>query len=122
MITRSGRIAAINTTDGKIRWHTTGATDAASATFADLNGDGLLDVLIAASPSFARGFSGRDGSLIWRAEDEVTGDTGMNQPGQLRSLVIISGGSELFIVGSDAGRRSLRAIGLPKNSARVTRE
>lgn len=122
MITRSGRLAAINTSDGKIRWHTTGATDAASATFADLNGDGLLDVLIAASPSFARGFSGRDGSLIWRAEDEARGLGAESQPAQLRSLIIISGGPDSFIVGTDAGRKSLRAIGLPKNSVKATRE
>lgn len=122
MITRLGRVAAINTTDGKIRWHNTGATDAASATFADLNGDGVLDVLIAASPSFARGFSGHDGSLIWRAEDETKGGAAESQPAQLRSLVIISGGADTFIVGTDVSRTSLRAIGLPKNSAKATRE
>lgn len=122
MITQRGRIAAINTADGKIKWHTTGATDAASATFADLDGDGILDVLIPASPSFARGFSGRDGSLIWRAEDETKGGATENPPAQLRSLVIISGGPDTFIVGTDVSRTSLRAIGLPKNSAKATRE
>jgi outer membrane protein assembly factor BamB len=122
MITNRGRIAAINTTDGKIRWHKAGATDAASATFADLDDDGVLDVLIAASPSFARGFSGRDGALIWRAEEEAKGGTAGTQSAELRSLVIIGSGPDSFIVGTDVGRKSLRAIGLPKSSAKANRE
>ncbi|HKR01862.1 MAG TPA: PQQ-binding-like beta-propeller repeat protein, partial [Pyrinomonadaceae bacterium] len=87
MLTRRGRLVAIGTTDGRIKWYVSGATDAASAAFADLNGDGVLDVLVAAGQDFARGFSGRDGSLLWKAEDTGKGAAGPDTPATYRALV-----------------------------------
>jgi outer membrane protein assembly factor BamB len=124
LITRLGRIAAIGTTDGKIKWYNTGAADAASATFADLNNDGVLDVLVAAGQNFAQGFSGRDGTLIWRAEDEAKGGTQSATPNQSRALVAVpsSDGSNPFVVGTDTAHTGLRAISLPKDSVRAARD
>jgi outer membrane protein assembly factor BamB len=124
LITRMGRIAAISTTDGKIKWYNTGAADAASATFADLNNDGVLDVLVAAGQDFAHGFSGRDGTLIWRAEAEAGGGAQSSTPNQSRALVGVPSGDgpSAFVVGTDPAQTGLRAISLPKDSIRAARD
>ncbi|HEX8774975.1 MAG TPA: FG-GAP-like repeat-containing protein [Pyrinomonadaceae bacterium] len=119
MITQLGRTVVVNAADGKIRWYAGGATDAASAAFADVNGDGVLDVLVAAGPSFAVAFSGRDGSMIWKAEDGGSG--ALQKNASMRSLVtaIADGGKSVFLVGTDAARTGLRAVGLPQGSVKV---
>jgi hypothetical protein len=119
MITRLGRTVVINALDGKIRWFAGGATDAASAAFADVNADGVLDVLVAAGPSFAVAFSGRDGAMIWKADDGGSGSP--TRSTSMRSLVtaIAGGGKNTFLVGSDAARTGLRAVGLPQGSVKV---
>ena len=124
LITRQGRIAAIGTGDGKIKWYNSGVENASSAAFADLNNDGVLDVLVAAGQDFAHGFSGRDGTLIWRAEGEARGGTETVASTQARSLVALpsTDGSNAFVVGTDPARTGLRAIGLPKNSVRAARD
>jgi len=124
LITRLGRIAAISTTDGKIKWYNTGAADAASATFADLNNDGVLDVLVAAGQDFAHGFSGRDGTLIWRAEEETKGGSQASTPNQSRALVAVPSGdsTNAFVVGTDNAHTGLRAISLPKDSVKAAKD
>jgi len=119
MITNRARVVAMNTTDGKIRWEAGGATDAASAAFADVNGDNVLDVLVAAWPAFAIALSGRDGSLLWRAEEDM--DPAARMPfGSGRSLVTaaVSGGSNAIVAGTDSYRKAFRAVGLPRGSTR----
>ncbi|MCA1564936.1 MAG: PQQ-binding-like beta-propeller repeat protein [Acidobacteria bacterium] len=112
MVTRNGRVAVISTA-GKVNWASEGATDAYMATFANLNNDGVLDVVAASGASFALGFSGRDGTLLWRGDDNpkanaTTGD------GTLRTLTssLSSTGAPL-LVGGDANRSAVRAVGLP---------
>jgi outer membrane protein assembly factor BamB len=120
MLTRKGVIVVIGSDDGRIKWYTKGATDAASAAFADLNQDGTLDVLVAAGSTFALGFSGRDGALIWRAEEPGATSAGQ-ATGNLRSLVTapLAGGSIAYLVGSDSSHTTLRAVGLPNGSVKV---
>jgi outer membrane protein assembly factor BamB len=124
MLTRRGRLVAVGTTDGKIKWYTSGATDAASPAFADLNNDGTLDVLVAASEDFARGYSGRDGSLLWKAEEEIKSPTQTSTPNQARALVVgsLGDGANVFVVGTDTMRTGLRAVGLPKDSVKAAKE
>jgi outer membrane protein assembly factor BamB len=125
MLTRRGRLVAVGTTDGKIKWYTSGATDAASPAFADLDNDGTLDVLVAAGQDFARGFSGRDGSLLWRAEEETKGAAATEgKPAQARALVIgsMGEGGNVLLVGTDTARTGLRAVGLPKEAVKAARE
>ncbi len=121
MITRLGRAVVINAIDGKIKWFALGATDAASAAFADVNGDGTLDVLVAAGPSFAIALSGRDGSLIWKAEEAGGSTPAKGKPVSVRSLVTATGndGTRAFLVGSDPQRSGLRAVGLPQGSVKI---
>ncbi|MBC7910037.1 MAG: PQQ-binding-like beta-propeller repeat protein [Pyrinomonadaceae bacterium] len=116
-ITRRGRTVAVNAATGKIKWFAEGATDAAQAAFADVNGDGAMDVLVAGGSAFALGYSGRDGTLIWKAEEAAA--RGEKTEGALtRSLVAAAVGknSPPLLVGTDSGRTGLRAVGLPAGS------
>src|SRR5437762_13047619 len=95
MVTKRGRVALINTSDGNVRWSVEGATDAASATFADVNGDGVLDVIVAGGNDFALGFSGRDGSLVMKVEEGGRAGAAQKAGGWLRPVVVapsLSGG------------------------------
>lgn len=123
MITRRGRIAAVST-EGKIKWHNTGATDAASVAFADLDKDGVQDVLVAGGQNFAQGFSGRDGTLIWRTEEEFKTGGQTSASNQPRALITLPAGdgSNTFVVGTDVARTGLRALELPKDSVKASRE
>lgn len=121
MVTRRGRVALIGTGDGLIKWVAEGARDADSAALADLNGDGVLDVIAAAGPSFAHGFSGKDGSLIWKVEEETGGRTQQaSSEARPRTLVIaISPSEDAFLVGGDPARVGLRAVELPKGAVKT---
>ena len=120
MVTRGGRVALIGTTDGKIKWVAEGAGDADSATLADLNGDGVLDIIAAAGPVFAHGFSGRDGSLIWRVEEDAVRGAGQPANPLPRSLAVAQSPSgESFLVGAEPSRMGLRAVELPKGSVKA---
>lgn len=115
MVTKNGRVAVISTV-GKINWASEGATDAYMATFAHLNADGVLDVVVASNASFALGFSGQDGSLIWRAgEDSKTSQAGAEtDESKLRTLTgAVSSTGAPLLVGGDATRSAVRAVGLP---------
>ena len=46
ILTRRGRVALISTVDGNVKWYAEGVTDAASSTFADVNADGVMDVIV----------------------------------------------------------------------------
>ncbi|HVG33761.1 MAG TPA: FG-GAP-like repeat-containing protein [Pyrinomonadaceae bacterium] len=121
MITRLGKTVVVGAADGKIKWYAPGATDAASAAFADVNGDGALDVLVAGGNSFAVGFSGRDGSLIWKAEEGGTSAPSKSQTASMRGMVTAtaSDGTRAILVGSDSQRTGLRAVDLPRGSVKT---
>ncbi len=118
MITRRGRVVAVNLANGKIKWYAEGATDASRAAFADVNGDGALDVLVAGGTAFALGFSGKNGALIWKADETASKSPGSNDaPRALLSAAFIKGSPPL-LVGVDTARTGLRAVGLPDKSVR----
>lgn len=114
MVTKNGRVAVISTA-GKINWASAGATDAYMATFAHLNTDGVLDVVVASGASFALGFSGRDGTLIWRADENPKAtQSAATDERALRTLTgAMSSTGVPLLVGGDAARSSVRAVGLP---------
>ena len=117
MVTKRGRVALVNTTDGNVRWSNEGATDAASATFADVNSDGVLDVLVPGGKDFALAFSGRDGSLVMKIEEGYKLAEAWKGGGTLRTLVVTpSAGGGLMLVGGDPAGVGLRAVELPKGA------
>jgi hypothetical protein len=121
MVTRRGRVALVSTLDGNVRWFAEGANDAASAAFADLNADGVLDVIVPGGGStFALAFSGRDGTLVMRVEEGGRAGAEQRSGGAPRSLVVapaLGGGG--LLVGGDPGRTGLRAVELPKGSVKT---
>jgi len=121
MVTRRGRVALVSTVDGTVRWYAEGGEAAASAAFADVNGDGVLDVIVpGGGTTFALAFSGRDGSLVMKVEEGGKATAAQGPGGSLRSLVVtpaLGGGG--MLVGGDPGRVGLRAVELPKGSVKT---
>ncbi|HEV2861849.1 MAG TPA: FG-GAP-like repeat-containing protein [Pyrinomonadaceae bacterium] len=119
MLTKRGRMALVGTGDGAVRWFVEGLNDAASATFADVDADGILDVLVPGGPAFALGFSGRDGKLIYKVEEGRSSEQKSGAaPRTLVAAPSPSGGG--ILVGSDPSRQSLRAVELPRGSIRAS--
>jgi hypothetical protein len=118
MVTKRGRVVLISG-GGKIVWTAQGAGGAYSAAFADLNRDGVLDVLVADDGVFARGFSGLNGALIWQADDEPKSAPAGATGDSLRSLAVMSVGDVPLVVGSDPARGVLRAVGLPQGAVKT---
>ncbi|HEX8150270.1 MAG TPA: FG-GAP-like repeat-containing protein [Pyrinomonadaceae bacterium] len=120
MVTRRGRVALVSTLDGTVKWFAEGGEAAASAAFADVNGDNVLDVIVpGAGSTFALAFSGRDGSLVMRVEEGGKGG-GQKPGGRTRSLVVtpaLGGGG--WLVGGDPAGTGLRAVELPKGSVKT---
>jgi outer membrane protein assembly factor BamB len=114
MVTKRGRVALVNTTDGNVRWSMEGVPSAEAAAFADVNGDGVLDVIVPGGDSFALGFSGRDGSLVMKVEDgrAVSQKAGANT----RPLVAAQSLGSMMLVGGDTARMGIRALELPKGA------
>lgn len=114
LVTERGRVAVISTGDGKIKWFAEGAKDAEVASFADVNGDRILDVLVPAGQTFAVGFSGRDGSLIWKVEEDGRPLPIPSAANPTRSLAVASyAEGAAFLVGGEPSRIGLRAVELP---------
>ncbi|MBV9925077.1 MAG: VCBS repeat-containing protein [Acidobacteria bacterium] len=119
MVTKKGRVALVSTNDGTVRWFAEGGEAASSAAFADVNGDGVLDVIVpGAGSTFALAFSGRDGSLVMRVEE--SGKGAQSASGRTRTLVVtpaLGGGG--WLVGGDPAGTGLRAVELPKGSVKT---
>ncbi|HST50893.1 MAG TPA: PQQ-binding-like beta-propeller repeat protein [Pyrinomonadaceae bacterium] len=120
MLTKLGRVALVSTSDGNVRWASEGATDAATASFADVNGDGVLDVIVAGGRDFALGFSGKDGSLVMKVAEGGKRPVEQAAGSSLRTLVVtpsLGGGG--MLVGGDPAHVGLRAVELPKGSVKT---
>jgi outer membrane protein assembly factor BamB len=120
MITKNGRVVVVNAR-GRISWSAQGGANAYSAAFADLDRDGMLDVLVADEAVFARGFSGRDGSPIWQADEgRGAGAAGAVEARPLLSLSVanVAGSDSALIVGGDTARGTVRAVGMPAAAGR----
>jgi hypothetical protein len=116
MLTKRGRVALVNTTDGNVRWAVEGVTSAESAAFADVNGDGVLDVIVSGGDSFALAFSGRDGSLVMKVEDGRA--SAQKSTAGMRPLVAAQSMGNTVLVGGDTARMGIRALELPKGAAK----
>jgi hypothetical protein len=117
-VMKSGKVLVVNA-KGRIAWTAAGAGDAYAPTFADLNADGTLDVLVTSERAFALGFDGRDGRMLWQVDDAQAGRRS-GGPALLRSPAIIGAGSNrALVVSGDPTRAGVRAVGLPAAPVKV---
>jgi hypothetical protein len=116
MVTKRGRVALVNTTDGNVRWSMEGVPSADSAAFADVNGDGVLDVIVpGGGDSFALAFSGRDGSLVMKVDEGRSASQKTST--DTRPLIAAQSMGATMLVGGDTARMGIRALELPKGAA-----
>jgi outer membrane protein assembly factor BamB len=113
MLTEHGRVVAVNAVDGKILWESSSTNDAQSVAFADVDGDHVLDILVASGQTFAMALSGRDGSVIWK-EDEPAPAANHVTSLAPRSVLAAAHGSGILLIGIDPSRTGVRAIAFPR--------
>jgi outer membrane protein assembly factor BamB len=117
MMTARGRLIAVSGGDGKTIWEATVGNDAQSVAFADVDGDRVLDVVVAGRQSFALALSGRDGSLVWK-DSELPGVVANHSVAPAsRSVLSMRYGSGALLVASDPSGNGLRALEFPKGTA-----
>lgn len=114
MMTDRGRVVAVNATDGKTLWEASLGNETEAVAFVDVNGDQVLDVVVAGGQTFASALSGRDGSVVWKDNEPPT-FVG-NHAGSLapRSVIAVPYGSGALLIAGDPSRTGLRAIEFPK--------
>ena len=112
MFTDRGRVVIVKSDEGRIVWEAD-AGRAESAAFADVNGDRVLDLLLAGREGFAFALSGRDGSVVWK--DERVSSVTNHAPGAApRATLAVPSVSGVLIIAADPNRTGLRAIEFPK--------
>ena len=115
MITRRGRTVAVSTASGKIKWYANIQNRAGVPILADLNGDGVTDVLVASDLSNLTGHEGRSGTLIFGNEKGTATATETSGDGpvayQTCAYLGNSGnsGATPFVVCNDPATGGLRA-------------
>ncbi|MGQ0761405.1 MAG: outer membrane protein assembly factor BamB family protein [Acidobacteriota bacterium] len=113
MFTERGRIVIVKSDEGRIVWEAD-AGRAESAAFADVNGDRVLDLLLAGREGFAFALSGRDGSVVWK-DERVSSVTANHAPSAApRGTLAVPSVSGVLIIAADPNRTGLRAIEFPK--------
>jgi outer membrane protein assembly factor BamB len=119
MTTDRGRMVVVNATDGKTLWEASPGNETETLAFIDVDGDRVLDIVIAAGQTFASALSGRNGSVLWK-DSEPPASAG-NHAGSLtpRSVIAMSYGAGVLLIAGDSSRTGLRAIEFPK--ARINR-
>lgn len=113
MFTERGRVVVVKSDEGKIVWEAD-ARRAESAAFADVNGDQVLDLLLAGREGFAFALSGRDGSVVWKDERPNGAATNHSAAASPRQTFAIPSASGVLIIAADPNRTGLRAIEFPK--------
>jgi hypothetical protein len=86
--------------------------------FADVNGDRVLDVLIAGGQSFAVALSGRDGTVVWQDNEGPPLVSNHSVSILPRTLMTMPYRGGVLLIGSDQSRMSLRALEFPNASTR----
>ncbi len=110
MLTDLGRVVAARASDGKILWQAEGSGDAQSVAFADVNGDRVLDIVISGWRTFGFALSGRDGSILWKEEEDPAVVANYALSLSPRSIVADPFGARTLLVASDVFHTGLRAI------------
>lgn len=116
LFTENGRVAVVKSDEGKVIWE--GDAKRAEATsFADLNGDQILDLLMAGKEGSAFALSGRDGAMIWKDESSAQIVTNHAPATMQRFSLVVSAPTGVLFIATDPGRRGLRALEFPQGVA-----
>jgi outer membrane protein assembly factor BamB len=111
MFTDRGRVVVVKSDEGQILWEGD-AKQAATAVFADVNKDRVLDLLLAGREGFAFALSGRDGALLW---EETSGVATNHAPSSgRRSAQVAPFGTGVLLIAGDPTRGGLRAVEFSK--------
>ena len=113
MFTERGRVFVVKSEEGTTVWEAD-ARRAESAAFADVNGDRVLDLLLAGREGFAFALSGRDGSLLWKDERVSTASTNHAPAASPRDTFAVPSPSGVLMIAADPNRTGVRAIEFPK--------
>ncbi len=118
MTTNEGRVMAVDVVHGKIEWSANVARRATAITFADLNSDAHLDVILPGKNSFAVGLSGIDGSVIWNSGDEARGPIGGEASRGVLAAARMNDG-RIMVAGNDRSWAGLQAFEVMESSAKT---
>jgi outer membrane protein assembly factor BamB len=121
MMTDRGRVVAVNASDGKALWDATVGSETETVAFADVNGDQVLDVVMAGGQTFALALSGRDGSVVWRDNEPPTFVANHAASLASRAVIAVPYGSGVLLIGGDPSHTGLRAIEFPRATVRPNR-
>lgn len=113
MFTERGRVVVVKSDEGIVVGEAD-ARRAESAAFADVNGDRVLDLLLAGKEGFAFALSGRDGSVVWKDETASSIATNRAPGASPRETFAVPGPSGVLIIAADPNRTGLRAVEFPK--------
>jgi outer membrane protein assembly factor BamB len=113
LFTDSGRVVVVKSDEGKVVWEAD-AQRAEAASFADVNNDHVLDLLMIGREGSAFALSGRDGAMIWKDESSVQIVTNHAPAATRRSSLVVSTPAGVLFIATDAGNGGLRALELSK--------
>ena len=113
MFTERDRVVVVKSDEGRIVWEAD-AGRAESAAFADVNGDRVLDLLLAGREGFAFALSGRDGTVVWKDATVSTVATNHAPAASPREAFAVPGPLGVLIIAADPNRTGVRAIEFPK--------
>jgi outer membrane protein assembly factor BamB len=116
LFTDSGHVVVVKSDEGKVIWETD-ARRAEAASFADVNGDHVLDLLIAGREGSAFVLSGRDGAIIWKDKSPAQVVTNHAPAIMQRSSLVVSSPTGVLFIATDPGRGGLRALEFPQTIA-----
>jgi outer membrane protein assembly factor BamB len=112
VFTNSGHVVVVKSDEGKVIWEAD-AKQAEATSFADVNGDHVLDLLMTGREGSAFALSGRDGATIWK--DESSGQVTNHAPATIeRSSLVVSSPTGVLFIATDAARGGLRALEFPQ--------
>lgn len=113
LFTESGRVVVVKSDEGKVIWEAD-AKRADAASFADLNGDHVLDLLMTGREGPALALSGRDGTMIWKDESSAQIVTNHAPATIQRSSLVVSSPTGVLFIATDPTRGGLRALEFPQ--------
>ena len=109
LFTDSGRVVVVKSEEGKVVWEAD-AKRADATSFADINGDHIVDLLMTGREGPAFALSGRDGAMIWKDESSAQVVTNHAPAMAQRSSLVVSSPTGVLFIATDPGRGGLRAL------------